>query len=134
MSVDTAVTYFRRRQQELFRDEATVSRPTPNDAGVINTSSNVWTPTAATVIYTGPCLLRAFTWQGTSDESADQYVRVRGLVAKFPVDTDIRRDDTIVASVSTYDVSLIGIGFRVTDAFRDGWQIVRKIICEEITE
>jgi hypothetical protein len=134
VSVDTAINRFRRRQSDVFRDEATVSRPVANDVGVIDTSSNVWTPTAATVIYAGPCLLRAFTWEGTSTESGDQDVRLRRVRAKFPVDTDIAKDDVVTPSASTYDPSLVGVGFRVTDAFRDGWQICRVAILEEITE
>jgi len=131
MSLETAIARFRRRQADLFRDEATVYRPTTGGSlGV----GNVWVPTVATILYSGPCLMRAFIWEGTTTESADQVVRLRGMRAKFPADTDIEMDDVVVASASTYDASLVGVGFKVTDAFRDGWQISRIAILQEITE
>lgn len=131
MSVDSAIERFRRRQANLFRDEGTLTRP--GDGGTLNSTSGVWTPTTGTTIYTGPCLLRAFTWEGTDVDFGDIEVRLRRVRAKFPVDTDIRLDDLFVASASTYDESLVGISFRVTDAFRDGWQIARVCIMEEVT-
>lgn len=131
VSLDAAVTRFRRRQQDLFRDEATVSRPVTG--GTLSTSSNTWTPTTATAVYAGPCLLRAFNWEGTDSQYGDVEIRLRGLRAKFPVDTDVRFDDVVVPTASTYDESLIGVSFRVTDSFRDGWQIARVAIMQEIT-
>jgi hypothetical protein len=101
---------------------------------VLDTGSNVWTPTTATVLYSGPCLLREFTWEGTTGEAGDQMVRTRGVEAKFPPDTDIAKDDVIVPTTSTYDASLPGVSFRVTDVFRDDWQICRKVIAQEVTE
>lgn len=131
MSVDVAIATFRRRQRNSFRDEATVSRPT---AGGGMADGYVWVPSASTPVYSGPCLMRAFTWEGTTTISADQEVRLRRLRAKFPVDSDIERDDVVVASESTYDDSLVGVPFRVTDVFRDGWQICRVAILEEVVE
>jgi hypothetical protein len=132
VTVDSAIARFRRRQRALFRDEAVVTRPSTS-AGTISTSDNVYTPAAATAVYTGPCLLRSFTWEGSDAQYGDVEVRLRRLRAKFPIDTDIRLDDIVVPSASIYDESLIGVGFRATDAFRDGWQICRVAILEEIT-
>lgn len=130
MTVDSLVARMRRRQADVFRDEATVSRPVAG--GSLNASTKVWTPTTATVVYSGACLLRAFTWEGTSRGYGDEQVRLRRLRAKFPVDTDVDFDDIVVPTASTYDESLIDVGFRVTDFFRDGWQIARVCILEEI--
>jgi len=132
MSVDSAIAKFRSDQRSVFRDRATVTRP--GEGGTLDPITGVWTPAVTTAVYAGDCLLRAFTWQGTDVQSGDVEVRMRGLRAKFPVDTPLRLDDIIVATASTYDESLIGISFRVTDVFRDGWQISRVCICEEITE
>lgn len=131
MSLESAIARFRIRQRDQFRDEATVSRPNPGGAMA---AGDVWIPTAAAPVYSGPCLMRAFTWEGSSTVSGDQEVRLRRLRAKFPVDTDIERDDVVVPTSSTYDESLPGVAFRVTDAFRDGWQICRVAILEEVTE
>lgn len=133
MTVDSIISRFRRRQADLFRDEGTLTRPATIGAGSLNTTTGVLTSTAATTIYDGPCLLRAFAWEGTDVEFGAIEVRLRRVRAKFPVDTDAQIDDIFVASASTYDPSLIGISFRVTDAFRDGWQIARVCILEEIT-
>lgn len=131
MTVDTAVARFRRRQADLFRDTGTLSRPA--GSGTLNTSTGDYVAASATVVYSGPCLIRAFTWEGTDVDFGDIEVRLRRARVKFPADTDLRKDDIFVASASTFDESLVGVSFRCTDAFRDGWQIARVGIFEEIT-
>jgi hypothetical protein len=133
MSLDTAISRFRRRQADLFRDTATVKRPSTTD-GTLDPVTGEWTPATATTIYTGACLIRAFVWEGTDVSVGGTEVRLRRVRAKFPVDIDIQHDDMIIPTASTYDESLIGVSFRVTDSFRDGWQIARVCIAEEVTE
>ena len=132
MSVDTARAYFERRQADLFRDTATVTRP--GEGGTLNPVTGVWTPAATTVVYSGPCLIRGFAWEGTDVQYGDQEVRLRRARAKFPVNTPIRLDDVVVPTASTYDSGMVGKSFRVTDVPNDGWQISRWTIIEEITE
>jgi len=131
MSIHTAVARFRQRQADLFTDEATIRRP--STSGSLNPTTNVWTPTAATQIYSGVCLIRAMAWEGTDAEVGAIETRLRRYRAKFPVDTSIEKDDIITPTESTYDASLIGRFFRVTDVIRDGWEISRWAICEEVT-
>jgi hypothetical protein len=131
MTVDTARAYFESRQVALFRDEATVTRGTGTQVYDPGTGLVVTTPGAE--VYSGPCLLRQMAWQGSDVSVGETESRLRPMRVKFPKDTDIDKDDTIVPSASTYDESLIGRSFRVTDVFRDGWQIVRTVICEEVT-
>lgn len=130
MTVDSARARFERRQRDLFRDEATVTRPATT--GTLNPTTGAWTPNAATTIYEGECLLRGFAWEGTDVEVGGVEVRLRRLRAKLPVNTDIRKDDMIVPTSSMYDSSLVGKSFRVTDVVRDGWQITRWAIAEEV--
>lgn len=132
MSIHTAVAFFRAEQRALMLDTATVTRP--GEGGTLNPVSGAWTPAATTAVYTGACLLRAFKWEGTDIPYGDVEVRMRGLEAKFPVDTAIEQDDIIVPTASTYDESLIGVSFRVTDVKRDGFQVCRFCICQEIVE
>jgi hypothetical protein len=132
VSIHTAIAHFRGEQRVLMLDTATVSRP--GEGGTLDPNTGVWTPATTTTVYSGSCLLRAFKWEGTDVQYGDVEVRMRGMEAKFPVDTPIRLDDIIVPTSSTYDTSLIGISFRVTDVKRDGFQISRFCICQEITE
>lgn len=131
MSLDSAISRFRRRQRDLFRDVAKVERP--STSGTID-GDGTYTPGASTVVESAvSCLLRAFTWEGTSVEAGGSEVRLRRVRAKFPVDTDVRYGDIITPTASIYDSSLVGVYFRVTDSFRDGWQIARVAIMEEVT-
>lgn len=132
MSVDTARARFERRQRDLFRDEATVTRP--GEGGTLDPVSGVWTSAATTTVYEGACLLRGFNWEGTDVQLGDQEVRLRRARAKFPVNTAIRMDDVVVPTASTYDAGMVGKSFRVIDVPNDGWQISRWTIIEEIVE
>jgi hypothetical protein len=132
VSVDGAIARFRRRQLDLFRDTATVTRP-GSSGGTISTSDGIYTPPTGTVVYSGACLLRGFQWEGTDARYGDVEVRLRRVRGKFPVDTDIDMDDVVVPTASIYDPSMVGVAFRVTDAPTDGWQIARWVILEEIT-
>jgi hypothetical protein len=131
VTLDGARARFERRQVDLFRDEATVTRPATG--GALDEESGEWTPTAATEIYDGVCLLRGFNWEGTDVQVGGDEARLRRLRAKFPTDTAIQRNDIVVPTRSTYDPSLVGRSFRVTDVPPDGWQIVRWSILEEVT-
>jgi len=132
VTVDSAIAYFEQAQRNLFRDTATVTRP--GEGGTLNPVSGAWTPATTTAVYAGKCLLRAFKWEGTDAQYGDVEVRMRGMEAKFPKDTAITFDDIVVPTDSTYDSSLVGVSFRVTDVKRDGFQICRFCICQEITE
>lgn len=131
MSVDSAISRFRRRQAALFRDTATLERPSSSSS--LNTSTGDYTPGAATLIHTGACLIRGMGWEGMDAETGGNEVRLRRYRVKFAVDIAAQVDDIVTATASTYDSSLIGLPLRVTDVVRDGWQISRWMICEEIT-
>ena len=130
MSLDSVRLRFERRQADLFRDEATIVRPAAGTT--LNTSTGVETPDATTAIYDGPCLIRGFGWEGTDAEVGGSEVRLRRYRVKFAVDVATQIDDIVTPTVSTYDVSLVGRSLRVTDVPRDGWQISRWLICEEV--
>lgn len=130
MSVDTARAHFERRQRDVFRDKAVIERPA--SAGTLSSTGD-WTPGAATGLYDGPCLLRAFVWEGTDVVVGGEEVRLSRVRAKFPRDTTVAHDDIVRPTASTYDSSMVGKSYRVTDVFEDGWQICRTVIAEEIT-
>lgn len=132
MTLDTAIARFRRRQQDLFRDEAILLRPATS--GVLDPGTDAYTPNAATVVYSGPCLFQPEQLAGTDAVIGDEQVRKRRTRVTFPADTDIHVDDVVAPSKSTYDSSLVEATFRVTDVLRDGWQIARVVIVEEVIE
>lgn len=132
MSVDTAIAYFRSRQAALFRDEAKIERAGSGQP-TLNPSNGTLTPPSPTEMYSGPCLIRGVTWEGTTVEAGEANVRVRMFQAKFPVDVEVDVYDFVTPLASTYDASLVGRRFWVTDVLRDGWQISRAVICKEVT-
>jgi len=131
MSLDAAIARFRSRQVALFRDEATVTRGAAG--GTLNPDTGVWTPAAGSTIYDGPCLIRSAS-VGIDVQLGGSEVRLRQVQVKFPADTPVQVDDTVTATESTYDAALVGVPFRVTDVFCDGWQIARVCILEERTD
>jgi hypothetical protein len=72
-------------------------------------------------------------WEGTDQEVGGDDIRLRMFQVKFPVDTAAEVYDVVRPTVSTYDSSLVGRSFWVTDVGRDGWQIARWVICKEVT-
>lgn len=130
MSVDTARQRFESRQRDLFRDTAVLERP---GTATFSPSTGVYDPATPSPVYSGACLIRGFAWEGTDLESGGNEVRMRRYRVKFPIDTDARIDDIVRPTASDYDASLVGRSFRVTDVPRDGWQISRVCICEEVT-
>lgn len=130
MTVDSARLRFEGRQRDLFRDAAVLERA---GSATFNPTTGVYDPATPTQIYSGACLIRGFAWEGTDLESGGEEVRMRRYRVKFPVDTDVRVDDIVRPTASDYDASLVGRAFRITDVPRDGWQISRVCICEEVT-
>ena len=53
------------------------------------------------------------------------------MLGKFPVDTDIRRDDFVTVTASQHDSGLVGRVFVVRKAQPDEWQIARVATLEE---
>jgi hypothetical protein len=131
VSLDSARQRFERRQRDLFRDTAVLERPSGTVS--FNTTTGLYDPNAPTQIYSGACLIRGFAWEGTDIEAGGDELRMRRYRVKFPKDTDAQVDDIVRPTASEYDASLVGLSFRVTDVLRDGWQISRWCICEEVT-
>lgn len=132
MSVDSAIAHFRRRQAAVFRDHAILERPSGTTS--FDPATGIETPDPPTEIHDGPCLIRAFKWEGTDVEAGGVENRLRRFQVKFGVDVDARNGDIVRPTSSTCDASFVGLSFRVTDVARDGWQISRWIICEEVIE
>lgn len=134
MTIDTAIARFRRRQQDVFRDTATVTRSSTSEA-TLNPTTNVLEVASPSEVYSGPCLIRpALTWEGRDDRYGGQLVHSRRLRAKFPVGTDIQINDIVIPDTSTHDDSLEGVAFRVSDLFPDDWQICRNCLLVRVED
>lgn len=128
MSIETAIARFRARQAEQFSDEITFSRP----AGELVTDSETGAVTQPYEdAYEGPCKIRPADRGGNDVDAGETELRMVDMVGKFPVDSDIRKDDIGVVTASEYDASMVGRQYRVTEAPADGWQIARVVGLEE---
>lgn len=131
MSVDSAIERFRQRQQDVFRDTARIERPSTTTT--LDDTTGVETPDPATTLHTGPCLIRGMAWEGTDVQSGGIEVRLRRYKIKFAAEVPAEVNDIVTPIASIYDPSLVGRHLRVTDVARDGWQISRWLVCEEVT-
>ncbi len=133
MTVDTAIRRFRRRQEDVFRSTATVTRASTT-ASTLD-ANLVLQVAAPSEVYSGPCWIRpSLTWEGRDDRYGGELVHSRRLKAKFPADVDIRINDIVTPDSSDYDDSLVGVAFRVTDLFPDDWQICRNCLLQRVED
>lgn len=130
MSLDSHIARSRQRTVDVMRDECTITRRVGTP--VFDPDTGEYEQATITV-YTGRCRVRSFTWEGSDVQAGQQEVRLQGARAVLPFDTPVEKDDVLTVSVTLYDSSLIGVPWRVTDTFRDGWQIGRVAILEEVT-
>lgn len=128
MTIETAIARFRAKQAEQFSDSATVSR----QVGELTTNSTTGAVTREfDEVYDGPCKIRPADRTGRDVEAGETEVRLVTMVGKFPVDSDIRADDVVTVTASTYDDGMVDRQYRVTDVPADGWQIARVAYLEE---
>lgn len=129
MLLDYAIGKFRQNQESVFRDEATIERP--SGTGTLNPATGEWVPDPPTLIHSGPCLMRGQRWEASEVDAGGEQVLLQHMRVKFPVDTPGQRDDIITWTASTYEPTSVGKTFVVRDAPQDGWQICTWFICEE---
>lgn len=132
MGLDQAVRRFRSRQRRLFRDEGTITRP--SGTSTFNPVTGLEAPDPGDAIYSGVLQVRpASERSGRDAQAGEREIRLGGLILKLPVDTPIDVDDELTLTVSRYDADLVGRTFRITDVLRDGRQIARVAVLEEVT-
>lgn len=128
MTIETAIARFRAKQAEQFSDEATVAR---QDGELTTNSTTGEVSREFDEVYDGPCKIRPADRTGRDVEAGETELRLVTMIGKFPVDSDIRRDDIVTVVASTYDAGMVDRQYRVTDAPGDGWQIARVVYLEE---
>jgi hypothetical protein len=130
VTIDSTISFFRRRRTAQFRARCKVERrPTP---GTFDAEDGSITPATPTLIYEGPCNVREMAWSGTDVIAGDQEVRLRRAEIFLPHDTPIDEDDVLTVTAATHDADLVGRRFRITDVFADAWQISRRAMGEKL--
>lgn len=132
MSIESAIDRFRGKQAEQFSETVTITRPIGEATFDDETGEYAQ---ATETAYDGPAKVRPNTRSGSTGEDrqvGQTEARILDMIVRLPVDTDVREDDVIAVTDSTYDVGMPGRSFRVTDAPADGWQIARSVIAVEV--
>jgi hypothetical protein len=129
MSIDTAIARFRGKQAEQFTTTATVTRnvgePVTDDE-----TGEVAQPTET--VFSGECKIRPDSNRSSDDsETGETLIGKPDYEGKFPVDSDILRDDLIHVTASQHDAGLVGRWFVVRKVGFDEWQISRVAGIEE---
>lgn len=132
MTLEQARAFFEVQQVALFRDECTIVRTSGEPT--YDPDTNTYTPGATTTVYTGDCLIRGTTWQGFDVSVGETEIRSRMVRGWLPKDTAVEVNDVLTVTASAHDADMVGREMRITDVPKDGWQIVRKVFLEELTE
>lgn len=128
MSIDSAINRFRSRQAEQFTTTVAVTRPATT--GTYTRDDGYQRP--ATTVYEGVCKIRPAEQRGSEPQSGERQIGVLDFVGKFPVDTELARDDIVTVTDSGHDARLVGKRFKVTDTLLDEWQIAAVYALEHI--
>lgn len=128
MSVATAIARFRSKQAEQFGETVTVGR----QVGELATDADTGAVTRTfTTVYAGRCKIRPAGHVGSDVRAAETELRRIEMIAKFPVNQDIRKDDVVTVTASKFDTTMVGRQYRVTEHPADGWQIAKVVGLEE---
>lgn len=131
MGLDQAIERFRRKQRALFRDQGRIDRP--SDTVSFDEITGEETPDPPAVIYEGPLQVRPATRRSGRDlQVGETEVRASDFELKLPVNTAVIENDVLTLTASSFDTELVGRTFRLTDVLRDGRQIARVAMLEEV--
>lgn len=114
---------------QAMPDTVVVTRPAVDMAGVLNETSGVWTPSAASTIYTGQARVRPAA--GLTELVAifgDDQVTEQRYVGTFPFDAAGFEVGDLVAVTDGSDPTIVSAGrFRVVRVPVGTWQIDRRV-------
>lgn len=129
MTIDAAITRFRRRQAAQFTDRATIRRPIGEPT--FDTETGLAGQEYETVGTGRPCKFVRDDRAGRDVSAGETSLLVASLVIRFPVEEDVEVHDVITITRSTYNPSDVGRSWRVADLERHTWQIARNCNVEE---
>lgn len=128
MSIHTTIARARAAQEKVFLDTCTVTRATGEPVFDPDTGQ-VITPTVT--VYTGRCRVLPADSGADEVQAGETLVGTPDVTVRFPVDTDVRRDDVVTITGSTYDPGMVDKSYTVRKAVNDGRQFARHVVCEE---
>lgn len=128
MSVHTAKTHFRAREEQLMRASCTIERrggKTWDD----NVGDYTWT---WTLVYSGKCRLSQPQKTTNDAESGGASWSIADFVVSVPLDTSVQVDDKVTVTASD-DPEAVGLELVVVGVPKSDWQVVRKLMCQQFT-
>ena len=128
MTLSTHLEFFRQQETDLFSETLTVTRPSE---GSYDPDTQTYTA-GGTSVYSGAGKIRVQRGVGYDLPVGGGDARLHALTLTLPADTAIAINDTVTVSASEHDADLVGRTYRITDVLRDGWQITRKAMIEEV--
>ena len=128
MTLSTHLEFFRQQETDLFSETLTVTRP---GEGSYTAATQTYTA-GGTSVYSGGGKIRVQRGVGYDLAVGGGDARLHALTLTLPADTAIAKNDTVTVSASEHDADLVGRTYRITDVLRDGWQITRKAMIEEV--
>lgn len=128
MTLDTALTRWRTREEAQFRSTCTIKR---NDGEPVFDPGTGQYTQAEVVVYDGACKVKLAAREGEDVEAGETEVRLLDFILTLPADTAVQKDDRVLVD-SSPDTGLAGKQFRVTDVLVTDWQVTRKAVLEEV--
>lgn len=129
MSVDSAITRFRRRQAAQFSDRATIRRPV-GEMG-FDEDTGLASQEYETVGTNRPCKVVRDDRAGRNVNAGETTLLVSSRLVRFPPEEDAEVNDVVTITSSTYNPTDVGRSWRVADIERHTWQIARSCYVEE---
>ena len=132
MLTEAEIAGMRETATAALPDRCSVTRSSPT--GSLNTSTAVWTPTAATTIYVGSCRVRPPDAEDLEVLFGDTEITKQRFVVTFPYDCPALHVDDVVTVTDSSDGLIVNRPFRVTGHASGSWQIDRRAALEAVEE
>lgn len=130
MLTSAELTGMRATSAAALPDTCTITRP--SETGSLNTSTGVWTPSAASTIFTGACRVRPVTSADQTVVFGEDQVTKQRYVGTFPHSVPALEIDDIVAVSSSSDTGIMARTFRVVVISSGSWHIDRRVGLEVV--
>lgn len=129
MSIDSAITRFRKKQAEQFTQTCNIDRPVGEP--IFDPDTNQVTQPVERRYTALACKVSWNDRAGQDVEAGQTELRVVDAEVKFPVGTDVAKDDIVTITSSTFHALGVGKQYRISDVDDREWQISRRCVIEE---